>query len=126
MHNAHSLPLSGHLGLQRCYKKIKNKHFWPHMLRDLTYFIKRCPQCQESKTQSKSIGLMRQIPTIEPFHIVNTDVCGPLPTTQNGNKYIITAICVFSKWVETKATEDQTGVFSSFFGRKSFLSTWSS
>jgi len=31
---------------------------------------------------------MRHIPTVEPIYLVATGVCGPLSTTQNGNKYI--------------------------------------
>ncbi|GBN72971.1 hypothetical protein AVEN_120543-1 [Araneus ventricosus] len=34
----------------------------------------------------------------EVFSKINFDACGPLPTTPNGNRYLITAICLASKY----------------------------
>jgi len=33
---------------------------------------------------------------------VHVDLTGKLPVTKNGNKYIVVAICAFSKYIEAK------------------------
>ena len=39
-----------------------------------------------------------------------TDILGPLPETENGNKYVLLISNYFTKWVEAVATPDQTAV----------------
>ena len=42
------------------------------------------------------------------WHQVGVDLVGPLQTTQDGNKYMLTACCYFTKWVEAIAIKDKT------------------
>lgn len=39
---------------------------------------------------------------------VGIDLIGPLPTTNSGNKYIVTLIDYFTKWPEAAAIPDKT------------------
>ncbi|CAF0905539.1 unnamed protein product [Brachionus calyciflorus] len=47
--------------------------------------------------------------------IVGIDVVGPLPTTARDMKYIVVAICYFSKWCEALATIDFTKITTAKF-----------
>ncbi|CAF1037601.1 unnamed protein product [Brachionus calyciflorus] len=50
-----------------------------------------------------------------PFEIVGIDVVGPLPTTSREMKYIIVAICYYSKWCEALAVKDFTVLTTAIF-----------
>jgi len=44
------------------------------------------------------------------FSKINIDTCGPLPTSEFGNKYIITAICLASKYPEAIPVRDISSI----------------
>ena len=46
---------------------------------------------------------------------IATDFLGPLPETENGNKFILVISDYFTKWVEVVAIPDQT---ASYYGSK--------
>lgn len=87
--------------------KLKLKYFWKNMLDDVTRYIERCTQCLERKRPQKRYGELQPIKPTRPFHTIAVDFVGPLQRTQSNNLYIITAICVFSKWAETRAVRNQ-------------------
>ena len=106
---AHDIPISGHLGVLRTVQKLKSKYYWKSMDADVYNYISTCDSCQAKKKEAKKrAGLMQHIPVTNPFEIVSTDVCGPFPRTTKGNLYIVHAIDIFTKWVETRAIPDQT------------------
>jgi hypothetical protein len=110
LHEMHSIPYSGHLGFARCYEKLKSRYFWPTMKTDLYNFIQACDSCLTHKRHyGKKHGFLQPlaIPT-QPFDFISTDIVGPFPESESGNKYIINAICHFSKWAEFRAVPDQT------------------
>ena len=41
---------------------------------------------------------------------VGIDLIGPLPTTDRGNRYIVTLVDYFSKWPEAAPLPDKTAV----------------
>jgi len=110
LNDVHSIPISGHLGFTRSFSKLAQRFYWKTMKQDLYKFINACPSCAAIKRQyGKHQGLLKpiEVPT-EPFEMIATDVLGPFPTSHNNNKYIVNAICLFSKWAELRAIPDQT------------------
>lgn len=105
--NTHSVPISGHLGIKKCLEKLKNKYYWPGMGNSVIRFIQRCTPCQERKGPQKRVGLLQPIKAKYTWEMVSTDVIGPFPPSINNNRYIIVAICLFSKYAETEAVENQ-------------------
>ena len=58
---------------------------------------------------------------VNPWDIIGVDLFGPLPIS-DGSKYVLTATCLFSKWVEAEALPDKTSesvfrIFMSLFHR---------
>ncbi|GBM65933.1 hypothetical protein AVEN_152151-1, partial [Araneus ventricosus] len=52
---------------------------------------------------------MKLVPIIpDVFSNINVDTCGPLATTPNGKKYLITAMCLTSKYPDAVPIEDIT------------------
>ena len=51
------------------------------------------------------------------WHTIGVDLIGPLPETPRGNKFIMTATCLFSKWPEVAALPDKsaTGIAEVLF-----------
>lgn len=52
----------------------------------------------------------------EPWDLIGVDLFGPVPETPRGYKYVLTATCLFSKWVEAEPIPDKSSdsVFSIF------------
>src|SRR5687767_6266226 len=46
MYLVHDNPLSGHLGIEKCYEKIKERFYWKGMMEDVKRYIRICDQCQ--------------------------------------------------------------------------------
>ncbi|GFW75782.1 retrovirus-related Pol polyprotein from transposon 17.6 [Trichonephila clavipes] len=70
-------------------------------------FVKICDQCQwVGKLNDKKKAPLKLVPVIqEVFTKLNIDACGPLPISK-GNRYLITAICMSSKFPEAIPVSD--------------------
>ena len=62
------------------------------------YRMKTCAECKPPRKTPKAP--LRPIPSSYPFQRLHIDIVGPLPRTKRGNRYILTAQCSFTKWVE--------------------------
>ena len=99
----HECPLQGaHLGTLKTLNKIKSRFYWDKMNLDIKKLIAACKHCQERKSHPSAT--MREpmlpipVPT-HPFARIHVDICGPLPKTMRENKYILSIIDSFSKWL---------------------------
>lgn len=88
----HSSPTSGHSGFHKTYSRIKREFKWPKMKADIKNFIKNCDSCQKNKLVRKKNKNPMEITTTssKPFERIFLDIVGPLPLTENGNKFILT------------------------------------
>ncbi|GFV92741.1 retrovirus-related Pol polyprotein from transposon 297 [Trichonephila clavipes] len=75
-------------------------------------FVKTCDQCQRAgKPNDKKKAPLKLVRVIqEIFTKLNIDPCGPLPITSKGNRYLITAICMSSKFPEAIPVSDISSV----------------
>lgn len=89
----HDSKLSGHFGFNKTYSKIKDRYNWPNMKTDIRKYIRNCRSCQLNKTNFKPTRQPMEITSTsdKPFDKIFIDVVGPLPLTENGNRFIITA-----------------------------------
>ena len=112
----HDDPISGHLGFEKTLKRLKIRFFWFDMKKHTKEYCESCLVCQQFRVpNSKSVASLQQIVANYPFEIIGIDVVGPLPTTPRGMKYIIVAICYYSKWCEALATKDFTAQTTAMF-----------
>ncbi|GFW81767.1 retrovirus-related Pol polyprotein from transposon 412 [Trichonephila clavipes] len=93
---------SAHLGITKSKDKLNRYFYSPNCYRDMEQFVKTCDQCQRAgKPNDKKKAPLKLVPVIqEVFTKLNIDACGPLPITSKGNRYLITAICMSSKFPE--------------------------
>ncbi|GFV96692.1 retrovirus-related Pol polyprotein from transposon 412 [Trichonephila clavipes] len=75
-------------------------------------FVKTCDQCQRAgKPNDKKESSTKIGPCYSGgFTKLNIDACGPLPITSKGNRYLITAICMSSKFPEAIPVSDISSV----------------
>lgn len=95
----HDAPIGGHQGLTRTYKRIRLKYKWHKMLKDIQKYVKNCPSCQVNKSSKiNKVPMAISTTSNEPFVKLYLDIVGPLPETENANKYILTMQDDLSKY----------------------------
>ena len=99
---AHSLPLGGHLGINKTFHKLTRQFYWPGVRKDVSTFCRTCHTCQVVGKSSKThVAPLRPIPAFgEPFSRVIIDCVGPLPKTRSGNQYMLTIMCASTRFPE--------------------------
>jgi hypothetical protein len=97
----------GHLSYQGLANVLESRAWWPTMEKDVRAFIAACPNCQiqqrQRVTQERESNELISDPFIQPFQRWGIDLIGRLPTTMNGNRWIITAIDYATGWPTAKA-----------------------
>jgi hypothetical protein len=88
----HGNPTGGHLGMNRTYERIKLFVSWPGMKREIKDYVKRCKICQKNKITQNKTKMPLQITTTPNvvWEKCSLDIVGPLTTTTDGNKYLLT------------------------------------
>ncbi len=91
----------GHLGGEKTLGMINKYFVWPGMSKDVFAHCRGCEQCQ-----MKSRYVPRKAPTVdrplltEPFESVAFDLVGPLPKGKGGCMYLLTYVCMATRWPE--------------------------
>ena len=92
---------SGHLGARKVKALLKQRFVWPGMGVDVISHTRSCEVCQKcSKSKSRKVPLMERKILTEPFEVMAFDLVGPFPKGKGGCRYVLTAICMSSKWPE--------------------------
>ena len=104
----HSAPTAGHLGMNKTLSKVRHRFYWVGMRTDIRSFIRQCPTCNRNKPG----GRKRRAPLQQrmcggPMERIALDIMGPLPTTDNGNKYVLVIADYFTKFVEAYAIPNE-------------------
>ena len=110
----HEAPNGTHLGIKKTLAKIKT-YFWANNLDQIIRDkIKSCVLCQRCKQAGNTnVGKLSSEIVKKPWEKVFIDHIGPLPRSTKGNKYILTIIDAFSKFVilvPTKNTKATTSI----------------
>lgn len=92
----------GHPGQSRLLAKIATQFQWKNLRKDVAAFVKNCSQCRLNKPKISTREPLCITPTpAKPFERVVIDTVGPLFRSQNGNTYILTAVCDLTKYIIT-------------------------
>ncbi|GFV68540.1 retrovirus-related Pol polyprotein from transposon 412 [Trichonephila clavipes] len=100
----------GASGVTKTKDRNLRHFFWPNVYRDVEEFVKTCDSCQRvEKPRDKAKAPLKLVPIIsEVFSKINIDAVGPLPVSTKQNTYLITSICVASKYPEAIPVESIT------------------
>ncbi|XP_054719150.1 uncharacterized protein LOC129228494 [Uloborus diversus] len=99
---------SGHLGATKMKDKVLRHFFWPNCYAEIESYVRACDACQRvGKKGDRKKAPLKIVPIIsEPFAVINIDAVGVLPLSKNGNKYLITSICMASKYPDAIPVPD--------------------
>ena len=87
-----------HCGRDATYAAILCDLYWRNLSKHVRTWVKHCPECIKFKTSSQKPGPMNIRLYQYLFHTLDFDLLGKLPTSINGNKYILTSVCPFSNF----------------------------
>ncbi|CAB4005595.1 Retrovirus-related Pol poly, partial [Paramuricea clavata] len=92
-----------HLGINKTYEKIIRHFYWLGILKTVAEFCKTCHTCQVASKPNQVIpkALLKPIPAFEePFNRIMINCVGPLPKTKRGDRYLLTIMCVSTRFPE--------------------------
>ena len=100
---AHETPMSGHFGVNKTYHKILDHFYRPGLKADVSNYCRSCHTCQVVGKPNQVIPKAgsQPIPAFdEPFSRIVIDCVGPLPKTKSENEYLLTIMCVSTRFPE--------------------------
>ena len=91
----------GHMGARRVKSIIRQKFAWPGMGQEVIRHCRSCVHCQKgAKNPARKVPLMERAVLSEPFEVMAVDIVGPFPLGKGGYRYLLTCVCMASKWPE--------------------------
>ena len=98
----------GHFGMDKTFKNVKAKYYWPGLYKEIYKYVEQCVLCQtRNLTRQKAPTVETDIPPYS-WAKVGLDLSGPYPTTLSGNKYIISFICLYLGFAEAFPVKDKS------------------
>lgn len=95
-----------HPGTRTTRKLLTQKYFWPSMNTDISRWTRTCLHCQKSKIHRHTFSNISSFPPSDRFQHLHVDIVGPLPTTAQGHRYLVTMIDRLTKWPEAIPTDE--------------------
>jgi transposase InsO family protein len=105
----HSPVYVAHPGVKRTFNLVSISYWWPGMRNSIADFVRKCDSCQRRKEDREFVAPLGEVeqPT-GPFQVTSMDLTGPYCMTPRKNKYLLTFVDHFSKWVEAFPVPDQS------------------
>jgi hypothetical protein len=85
---------------------ILRKYAWKGANRQINKFLQNCEVCQKDKKRSKYTDC-NPIGANKPYQIWEADLIGTIPTSENGNNYILTVIDHYTKLAHAIAIKNK-------------------
>ena len=91
--------LTGHLGYQKVEIFIKSKFIWPFLSKEVRQHCASCQLCQKAnKARLRRVPMVNRPVITEIFEKIAIDIVGPLPKGKGGAEYLLTIMCMASRW----------------------------
>ena len=86
--------LLGHSSTTMVYDVLRKRYWWPDMRADVQDWLMACPECQLASNTGKQVhhAPMRPLDVPPSFSRWHLDFIGELPTTLNGNCWLLVAV----------------------------------
>ncbi len=100
LNQVHGHYMTGHPGVSKAKSLLCPKFYWPGMRKDIERWVSCCRTCRQQKGGKVGSSPLTQDTVGCRNERVAFDIIGPLPRTERGNRFILTIVDYFSKWVE--------------------------
>lgn len=92
---------SAHLGIEKTFRKIASRFYWPNLKNCVKSYVSSCIHCQKKKASNhKPYGRPQLMPAPSGlFDIVGVDTWGKIVPSIKGHKWVLTIVDHYSKWV---------------------------
>jgi transposase InsO family protein len=98
---SHQGPAAAHEGREKTYDRIRDRMWWPRMRGHVTRYLNQCVTCAKIKGPWANAQVpLHPVIVGRPWEVLHLDIVGPLSETKKGNKYILTMLDKFTRWVE--------------------------
>ena len=92
---------------EKVLSHLKERFCWPGCAEAARDWCKSCLTCATRKmTVPKRKAYLQSIQSGYPMQLVSIDILGPLPVTEEGNKYVLAAVDHFTSWVEAFSNQE--------------------
>src|SRR6201993_1498181 len=100
---AHDSVWGSHFASNETAKRILAHFYWPKLLRDVDRYCHSCAACQKRAPTTKRdrVPITAVDRPLQAFSVCEVDLFGPIdPKSSKGHSYILTFICLSTKWAE--------------------------
>lgn len=103
LHDYHDAEHAAHPGAEETLRAIGEVFYWPDMETTVREYVRACLICCCVKRGPRQAAApQRPRRPVRPFDTVSVDIMGPYPRTPRGNRFILVAEDVFSRWTEAR------------------------
>ena len=77
------------------------RYWWIGLRKDIKSYLETCDSCQrleKGRRIAMKSGNIKTFSKTKAFELVSIDICGPLPQTESGNRYIVSMIDKFTRF----------------------------
>lgn len=106
----HDEESSCHFGRFKTTCKIRDRYYWPKMNEAIADYIRNCEICKTTKATNQILTppAGEFVEATRPWRVVATDICGPFAPSKTGNRFLLVAVDLFSKFSILKAVRNET------------------
>ena len=87
-----------HMGARRVKALLCQRFSWPGLGQDVIQYIRSCDVCQKCSKVQRKVPMIERKVMSEPFESMAVDIVGPFPKGKGGCRYLLTCICMASRW----------------------------
>ncbi|KAE8958546.1 hypothetical protein PR001_g31017, partial [Phytophthora rubi] len=115
----HDAVVAGHPGFYKTYLAVRERYYWPKMMKYIQRYVNTCEMCQRNKArQTKPPGLLRPLDIPKGrWTDVSMDFVVSLPVSANDNnaiRVIVDRLTKRAKFIATKTTDNTTEIANVF------------
>ncbi|GMF50461.1 unnamed protein product [Phytophthora fragariaefolia] len=106
---AHDSIWAGHLRGPQTLERLQRMYWWPHMKEAVHSWVSACQDCGSRKAKPQTaVPPLRSVRTGDVRDRWAIDVAGPLPVTEQGNRYVIAAVEYTTRYAVAEAVPEHT------------------
>lgn len=93
-----------HLGIRKCYDRVRRRYYWQKMFEDVYKYISGCINCQMRKNPKiLPPGRLNPLFDAVPMRTISIDHLGPFKISTNKMRHVLVIIDMATRWMELKA-----------------------